>query len=327
MQRKFQNRLNASTESEARCAASKYDKAARFNAATLQGFNAFTLIELLVVIAIIAILGAILLPVLQSAQERARVAQCINNKKQMGMGWVMYSGDNNDWVMPNADESKDTNYNAWVRGQMTWNMGGAHGPDDTNTEYLQDSLLGAYYANKVVGLYKCPGDILKCNENGAIMDRVRSVSMNGFLEGGIHQADKIKAGIPNDESYFTEQNGGAYPNGECYSYDKMTQIGRHGPGPSDMIVFTDENADTIDDGFFIQYVGSSAGKWENLPGSYHTRSDVTSFADGHADLHKWVSGNICWRPQGSSEIGTISIGTAGIPDLVWLYAHTTAPHP
>ena len=38
-------------------------------------------------------------------------------------------------------------------------------------------------------------------------------------------------------------------------YDKLSQIGRHGPGPSDMVVFTDENADTIDDGFFIQYVG------------------------------------------------------------------------
>ncbi len=59
-------------------------------------------------------------------------------------------------------------------GQMTWNMGGAHGPDDTNVEYLQDSLLGGY-ASKVVGLYKCPDDILKCNESGSIMDRVRGV--------------------------------------------------------------------------------------------------------------------------------------------------------
>src|SRR5580700_5907624 len=63
----------------------------------MKGLRAFTLIELLVVIAIIAILAAMLMPVLQKAQERARVAQCLNNKKQMAMGWVMYSGDNNDW--------------------------------------------------------------------------------------------------------------------------------------------------------------------------------------------------------------------------------------
>jgi len=290
-------------------------------------FNAFTLIELLVVIAIIAILGAILLPVLQSAQERARVAECLNNKKQMAMGWVMYSGDNNDWVMPNADESASTS-NSWVTGKLSWAAGNT---DNTNTYLLQISILGNYYASKVVGLYKCPDDTLKCNEGGAIMDRVRSVSMNGFLEGGIHESNKMSAGLPEDEAWFTEQHGGGYPSGEFYSYDKLTQIGLHGPGPSDMIVFTDENADTIDDGMFLQYVGDTPGKWENLAGSYHARSDAISFADGHAEIHKWASGNICWRPQGTSEIGAISIGSGagspGLIDLNWLYAHTTAPHP
>ena len=159
------------------------------------------------------------------------------------------------------------------------------------------------------------------------MTRVRSVSMNAFLEGGIHQTDKTKAGIPEDEGYFEEQHGGGYPNGQFYSYDKLSQIGRHGPGPSDMIVFTDESADTIDDGCFIQYIGSSAGKWENLAGSYHSLSDALSYADGRADIHKWVSTSICWQPQGSSEVGNISIGSAGISDLNWLYTHTTAPHP
>ena len=160
----------------------------------------FTLIELLVVIAIIAILAAILMPVLQKAQERARVAQCLSNKKQMAMGWVMYTGDNNDWIMPNADESASTS-NAWVTGTLKW---AADNPDNTNTYLLQTSILGNYYASKVVGLYKCPDDHLKCNEGGVMMDRVRSVSMNGFLEGGIHAGRQSKAGIPEDEGYFKE---------------------------------------------------------------------------------------------------------------------------
>jgi len=76
--------------------------------------RAFTLIELLMVIAIIAILAAMLLPVLGRAKDKAYGVNCISNLRQWGITWRLYADDNNDSFMDGATFNGE---------EMTWPRG------------------------------------------------------------------------------------------------------------------------------------------------------------------------------------------------------------
>ena len=106
-----------------------------------------TLIELLVVIGIIAVLAAIVLPVITRAQEKSRQVTCVGNLKQLGGAMAMYAEDW-DGLFPAARVSEGGD------GNPQGNWAGAY-----HTFGVDDPALGALYSYvKSRGVYLCPSD-------------------------------------------------------------------------------------------------------------------------------------------------------------------------
>jgi prepilin-type N-terminal cleavage/methylation domain-containing protein/prepilin-type processing-associated H-X9-DG protein len=259
----------------------------------------FTLIELLVVIAIIAILAAMLLPALSSAKQKAQRAACINNQKELTLAWIMYADDNNGSFVPNANLS-GAGAASWVIGKMQWDFPpSAPWPDNTNTSYLTDSLLGPY-CNRSVGIFKCPGDRV----DGAKGPRVRSMSMNGML-GGYSPGDAASINQPGWQLF-----------------SKQSQL--LNPGPSLTWVMIDEHADSINDGFFRVNMSEDTA-WQDLPASYHGGSGALSFADGHAEIKRWTDASVRDHPVTKTQYNPLAATADPKDDLHWLQARTTSP--
>ncbi|HUD48342.1 MAG TPA: prepilin-type N-terminal cleavage/methylation domain-containing protein [Candidatus Baltobacteraceae bacterium] len=268
--------------------------------------KAFTLIELLVVIAIIAILAALLLPALNRAKTEAISAQCMSDKKQMQLAWTMYANDFNDHLAINADQSKDfivggVVMHDWCEGIMDWTSSS----QNTNFGYLINpivSSMGSYNAN-AYSIYHCPADIFLSPAQRALgwNNRCRSISMDGAVGDG---------------TKYTFSNWGG---DQMWWAIKGSDL--IAPGPSMSWVFIDEHPDSIDDE--VLYLNpaetSGTGVFTELPASLHNNACGISFADGHAEIHKWVNAETI-HPVTYTVIDQVSV-TLNV-DLAWLARRT-----
>ncbi len=251
---------------------------------------AFTLIELLVVIAIIGLLAALLLPVLSKSRAKAEGVTCSNNVQQLMLAWILYAEDNGDLLVNNHGVPQTLALRqTWANNVEDWQSS----DDNTNLVYLTDSKLGPF-ANRSARIYKCPSD----REPAPNGPRIRSMSMNAMV------------GNPGE---LTNRFNPLY-----VQFYKTAEV----RNPSGIFVFLDEQADTLNDGFFVNRLDEYA--WGNLPGSYHNGAVNLSFVDGHVATHRWVVPDTVRTVLGKK----INVFAAAPPtDFDWLKVMTSVKKP
>ena len=163
-------------------------------------------------------------------------------------------------------------FDNWVNNVITWGAGGSiDDVSNTNVAWVKNGVLANYTA-KALGVYKCPADVYLSSpqRNAGWTARLRSNSMNALI------------GWSGTDGY-DDRDGRAWWNQSYRQFLKQADI----PTPAMVWVTLDEHPDSINDGFFI--VDINAGQWGDIPASYHNGACGFSFADGHAEIHKWKS--------------------------------------
>ncbi|MFO1477051.1 MAG: prepilin-type N-terminal cleavage/methylation domain-containing protein [Verrucomicrobiota bacterium] len=279
---------------------------------SLRQGRGFTLIELLVVVTVIAILAGILLPTLAKSKARAQGVFCLNNTKQLTLAWVMYADDHNGRLAYNLGSSASVgvavkpgsapmNMN-WANNILTWGLE----PDNTNADKLVESGLGPYTA-KAASVYRCPSDhaVSEIQRSATWMSRVRSYSMNAMVgdAGGFSQTG-VNVNNPDYTQFFS-----------------VTAI----PQPSGIFIFLDEHPDSINDAYFLNKAYSY--EWHDLPASYHNGAASFSFADGHSEMHRWLSSTtmppaVAGGAKLPIKIPTsVSAARGELADFYWVISH------
>lgn len=212
--------------------------------------RAFTLIELLVVLAVIAILAALLLPVLSRAKMKAGQISCYNNLRQLGTGFTLYCAANNDCFPGPGSKGL---YGPQPEDWIWWQAG-----RDVNQSAIVPHL-GQFNPD----LFRCPQDDVakKLAGSTAYTAEYRySYSLTSYdLEGAVNPG--LSTIITRDHKAY---------------YFKAAQVNN----PSQIILLVDEDRKTLNDSRWVPIESHGV---VNLIAQRHNGKGAVNFVDGHVE--------------------------------------------
>lgn len=260
--------------------------------------DGFNVLELIVAIAVMTVLVVTIGTALGSARPNSLTTQCLNNLKQLAQAFEMYSEDNNGNLVPNRDggnTGKSSPDASWVGGWLDYSAS----TDNTNTDLLINHKrypYGAYFGSYTqdASLFKCPSDKSMNTLSGQVFQRVRSVSMNGLVNG----------------RWWTNPSG--------YNlYRKLSQFG----STSGIFLLLDEHPNSLNDGLFL-VDPDTAYQMIDYPGSSHGGAGNFAFVDGHGETHRWLDPRTT-PPFIAGATMPLNVNLPGDVDVTWLQQHAS----
>lgn len=288
--------------------------------------NAFTLQDLLTTLACVALLVLLQLSARGNARTGGRLALCLYNHQQLAMAWLLYAGDNSGRLVLNPDGAsagKRFDKSSWAGGWLDNNV---NNPDNTNVVLLNKfigsginygGLLGPYL--KTSAVFRCPEDTTTAREGSFDLPRVRSVSMNTYMNGA--SADPFS-------STLTLNTWAKGPFKVFRTLGDFTHL-----PPARAFVFIDENPESINDAAFNMDLtknldgsgqpNSTIGWIVDYPANWHDRGNVLSFADGHSEHWRWKDPRTMPYTSPGLLMG-LNVPSIGNPDMARLSLATAS---